>query len=77
MANRHAHKKLRAEIRARMARTGESYQRAHARILARPRVHLTPFVSHGKEGVIATIDDRGVVLHVLVSGGGVMPFRRW
>jgi hypothetical protein len=28
MANRHCHKKLRAEIRSRMARTGESYQKA-------------------------------------------------
>jgi hypothetical protein len=34
MANRHSHKKLRAEIRARMNRTGESYQRARQHILA-------------------------------------------
>ena len=33
MANRRAHKKLRTEIRSRMARTGESYQKARARIL--------------------------------------------
>ena len=33
MGNRHHHKKLRAEVRARMARTGEGYQQALARIL--------------------------------------------
>lgn len=32
MANRHRHKKRRAEIRARMAATGESYQTALARL---------------------------------------------
>lgn len=34
MANRHTHKKLRAEVRARMAATGESHQTALNRILA-------------------------------------------
>ena len=81
MANRHAHKKLRAEIRARMAVTCESYQRARAHILARPpvRAHLTPFVSHGIEGAIATIEDRGLVLHIHVFKGGAFPLRagRW
>lgn len=32
MANRHSHKKLRAEIRARMAATGESHQTALQRL---------------------------------------------
>lgn len=35
MANRHAHKKLRAEIRQRMAITGESYQAALQHLSAR------------------------------------------
>ncbi len=43
MANRHSHKKLRAEIRARMAETGESYQTVRERILSRPTRH-TPAV---------------------------------
>jgi hypothetical protein len=34
MANRHSHKKLRAEIRDRMISTGEGYQTARQRILA-------------------------------------------
>jgi hypothetical protein len=38
MANRHAHKKLRAAIRARMAATGESYQKARACILSQRRL---------------------------------------
>ncbi len=40
MANRHAHKKLRAEIRAHIAKTGDGYQTARNRILAaRERQH--------------------------------------
>jgi hypothetical protein len=35
MANRHANKKLRAAIRARMATTGETYQRAFEALRAR------------------------------------------
>jgi hypothetical protein len=35
MANRSAHKKLRAEIRGRMTATGESYQQAYARVATR------------------------------------------
>jgi hypothetical protein len=34
MANRHSHKKQRAEIRARMAATGESYQTTLARLVS-------------------------------------------
>jgi hypothetical protein len=77
MANRHAHKKLLAEIRARMAATGERYQRARARILDRPpvRAHLTAFVTHGLEGAIATIEDRGLVMHIFISKGGATPLR--
>jgi hypothetical protein len=38
MANRRANKKLRAETRARMVATGESYQLALQRLLRRPEV---------------------------------------
>lgn len=37
MANRHTHKKLRAEVRARMAATGESHQTALQRIRERSK----------------------------------------
>lgn len=43
VANRHANKRLRAAVRARMASSGESYQRAHARLL-RERGALVPGV---------------------------------
>jgi hypothetical protein len=39
MANRRSHKKLRAEAKARMARTGESYQRALQQVLAERERH--------------------------------------
>lgn len=42
MANRHAHKKLRAEIRDRMIATGEGYQTARQHILARTRAGTYP-----------------------------------
>ncbi len=59
MANRHAHKKLRAEIRARMTETGESYQAARRRVLARSRqqagaVDLVPFTYFGLPVTLAT-----------------------
>ncbi|MCL2451110.1 MAG: hypothetical protein FWD17_19360 [Polyangiaceae bacterium] len=68
MANRHAHKKLRAEVRARMRATGESYQQALASTLAGragakpPRVDLVPFSYFGVPATLATIesDDRAV-----------------
>ncbi len=66
MANRHSHKKLRAEIRARMAETGESYQAARQRILACPRtkqarVDLVPFRFFGVPMTLATAE--GSVVH--------------
>jgi hypothetical protein len=68
MANRHSHKKLRAEVKARMARTGESYQEARRRIQAEgsrparaPSAHyeldafeLTEFTYFGKPAMLAT-----------------------
>ena len=44
MANRHAHKKLRAEARARMRTTGESYQAALAPPRELQRRRATPLV---------------------------------
>jgi hypothetical protein len=62
MANRHSHKKLRAEIRVRMARTGESYQAARARIVARSNVDveidLVPFRFFGVPMTLATAEGR-------------------
>lgn len=53
MANRHSHKKLRAEIRARMASTGESHQTALRRILA-SRSHERRVEGSGVPDLIAT-----------------------
>jgi hypothetical protein len=64
MANRHAHKKLRAEIRARMAKTGESYQAARDRILSHTKqrevaVDLLPLTYFGVPLTLATGDAQG------------------
>jgi hypothetical protein len=74
MANRHSHKKLRAEIRARMATTGESYQAARQRILMRTRetrtnVDLVPFRFFGVPLTLATAEG-GVVHSIAVLGLG-------
>ena len=64
MANRHRHKKLRAEVRTRMAKTGESYQTARERILARSThtaVDLVPFQFFGVPMTLATAE--GNALH--------------
>lgn len=68
MANRHSHKKLRAEIHARMAKTGESYQAARQRILLRtheqgPEVDLVPFRFFGVPMTLATTE--GKVVHAV------------
>jgi hypothetical protein len=65
MANRHAHKKLRAEIRARMARTGESFQAARNRIVSRAVLHaiavdLVPFSRFGVPMTLATFEGETV-----------------
>jgi hypothetical protein len=74
MGNRHHHKKLRAEVRARMARTGESYQRALARILderagAPParEVDLLAFEYFGVPATLATFEVAGRLACVAVS----------
>ncbi len=72
MANRHTHKKLRAEIRARMDRTGESYQRARARVLSPARsaedarTDLVSFSYFGLPGTLATIEMHGMAFAVMV-----------
>jgi hypothetical protein len=80
MANRHSHTKLRAEIRARMASTGESYQTAHRRILAlrssAPRVERTDvpdLIATTYFGMPITVAAYKIFSHVrliLVSGSG-------
>jgi hypothetical protein len=72
MANRHTHKKLRAEIRARMIATGESYQKARARILSsvaaqdRPRTDLVPVSYFGIPATLATLETHGVAVLAVV-----------
>jgi hypothetical protein len=80
MANRHSHKKLRAEIRARMASTGEGYQVAHRRILALrstarriERAGVPALIATTYFGVSITVAAYEILSHVrliLVSGSG-------
>jgi hypothetical protein len=80
MANRHTHKKLRAEVRARMAATGESHQTALQRILLRRAASRTGAPARVPEliattyfGVPITVAAYEVLSHVrliLVSGSG-------
>jgi hypothetical protein len=68
MANRHANKKLRAAIRARMEATGESYQKARE-VLRRPDVAETDLVAcsyFGVPGALATFALRGRAFAVLI-----------
>ena len=72
MANRHAHKKLRAEIRARMAATGESYQQAFARVTTgqvtatAPQTDLVRVSCYRIPLALATIEMHGMSVAVLV-----------
>jgi hypothetical protein len=74
MGNRHHNKKLRAAVRARMARTGEGYQRALARELEErasgapiARVDLVPIVFFSAPAALATYELFGRLSCVLVS----------
>jgi hypothetical protein len=72
MANRHSHKKLRAEILSRMARTGERYQAAREHIVtrsqgARTEVDLVPFRFFGVPMTLATAEG-GLVHSIAVLG---------
>jgi hypothetical protein len=79
MANRHSHKKLRAEIRARMEASGESYQAARHRILGRRqrRDDNPDLLAATYFGVPVTIATFGVLsrLHVVLVSGGAGPLR--
>ena len=88
MANRHHHKKLRAEIRSRMTRTGESYQTALQRIAAMrseafPRVDLVPVRFFGLAMMLATSESAemhsvAVLGQTLLSGGRpALPLAVW
>ncbi len=78
MANRHSDKKLRAEIRARMASTGESHQAAHRRILASrsaargiERTGVPELIATTYFGVPVTVAVYEILSHlrlILVSG---------
>ncbi|HET9931964.1 MAG TPA: hypothetical protein VFQ35_14780 [Polyangiaceae bacterium] len=76
MANRHTHKKLRAEVRARMTATGESHQTALAHILARGQADpaVPDLIAVNYFGVTINVAVFEVLAHlrvVLVSGSGV------
>jgi hypothetical protein len=83
MGNRHHHKKLRAEVRARMARTGESYQRALARIREECEgrapardVDLVAFEYFGVPATLATFEIAGRLACVAVGSrlaSGIFP----
>ena len=72
MANRRSHKKLYAEVRARMAATGESYQKARARVLSSavsvtgPRTDLVAFSYYGVPATLATIEMHGMAVALLL-----------
>ena len=80
MANRHSHKKLRAEIRTRMASTGESYQAAWRRLVAlrsnerRSQPTGVPdLIAASYFGLPITVAAYSVLSHlrlILVSGAG-------
>lgn len=76
MANRHAHKKLRGEVRARMAATGESYQQARARVVTgvsgtSPRTDLLHASYYGVPVTLATIEMHGMAVAVLIPSSKV------
>ena len=83
MANRHGHKQLQRAARARMAETGESYQRARAAVLmldkrARPPrarseataigVDLLPIRYFGLQAALATFEIAGRLSVLVLSG---------
>lgn len=79
MGNRHGNKKLRLAVRARMARTGESYQKAlaslrHPGVLAQTSrgatdngVDLLPIRYFGAPAAIATFEIAGRLAVLVVS----------
>ena len=77
MGNRHGNKKLRLAARARMATTGESYQKALAALTLHPRperperpryaVDLIPIRYFGEPAAMATFEIAGRYAVVMVS----------
>lgn len=76
MGNRHHHKKLRVDVRARMAVTGEGYQQALSRLrdarrktaAPRPNVDLIPIAYFGLPLTLATFEILGDLSCVAMSG---------
>lgn len=77
MGSRHGNKKLRNAVKARMAATGETYQRARTRILegvapnasgAARRVDLISISYWGRAATLATFEIAGRLAAVLVAG---------
>ncbi len=87
MANRHSDKKLRAEVRARMASTGESHQTALQRILvlrgherAVERTGVPELIATSYFGVPVIVAAYEVLSHfrlILVSGAGGLTGLPW
>ena len=87
MGNRHGNKKLRLAVRARMARTGESYQKALSSLLhldvptqtsmrweaTDNGVDLLPIRYFGAPAAIATFEIAGRLAVVVVSSPGPFP----
>jgi hypothetical protein len=79
MGNRRHHKKLRVDVRARMARTGETYQQALERIrkqaVGAPHAELVSIEWFGGRAALATIQHLGMTsFFVLSTPHGRMPF---
>jgi hypothetical protein len=72
MANRHAQKKLRAAIRARMTSAGEPYQKAREHVLSGrpphdpPGMDLVAFSYFGLPATLATIAMPGFTVFAIV-----------
>jgi hypothetical protein len=92
MANRHTNKRLRRAILARMAATGERYQRARAQVLRElellpalppaPAADLVEANVNGRQVVLAVIESPGlggsfVVQRELAAGAGYPHGLRW
>lgn len=80
MANRHANKKLRAAILARMRETGESYQAARDCVAVRARLReapstadLVPCTRFGVPMILATLSDGPIQWFALMGRAPRLP----
>jgi hypothetical protein len=81
MGNRHHHKKLRAEVRAAMTVTGESYQQVLCRLRGvrssapalEPRIDLIPIQYFGIPATLATFEILGDLSCVALWGSRSSP----